>query len=140
MPCPPGQYPSSGYGTVLGNTLNNTSPDWGVGVNLQIPLRNRIAQADQVRSQMEYRQSQMRLQQLYTQIRIQVINGVYALTNDRAAVQSVAVGARLCGAGAGGRAEEVQAWCFDDSERAADGAQPGDVRGQYDLGDGGVCA
>ena len=86
--CPPGQYPSTGYGSVLGNTLNNTSPDWGVGVNLQIPVRNRIAQADQVRSQMEYRQSQMRLQQLYTQIRIQVINGVYALTNDRAAVQS----------------------------------------------------
>ncbi len=87
QPCPP-TYPSSGYGTVLGNTLNNTSPDWGVGVNLQIPLRNRTAQADQVRSQMEYRQSQMRMQQLYTQIRIQVINVVYALTNDRAAVQS----------------------------------------------------
>ena len=86
--CPPGTYPNSGYGTVLGNTLNNTSPDYGVGVNLSIPLRNRTAQADQVRSQMEYRQSQMRLQQLYTQIRIQVINVVYALTNDRAAVQS----------------------------------------------------
>ena len=65
-----------------------TRPNWGVGVNMQIPLRNRTAQADQVRSQMEYRQSQMRMQQLYTQIRIQVINGVYALTNDRAAVQS----------------------------------------------------
>ena len=88
IPCPPGTYPSSGYGTVLGNTLGNNSPNWGVGVNLQIPLRNRTAQADQVRSQMEYRQSQMRMQQLYTQIRIQVINGVYALTNDRAAVQS----------------------------------------------------
>jgi outer membrane protein TolC len=37
---------------------------------------------------MEYRQSQMRLQQLYTQIRIQVINGKYALTNDRAQVQA----------------------------------------------------
>ncbi len=86
--CPSGQYPSSGYGTVLGNTLNNTSPDYGVGVNLQIPIRNRTAQADQVRSQMEYRQSQMRLQQLYTQVRIQVINAVYAITNDRAAVQS----------------------------------------------------
>ena len=35
---------------------------------------------------MEYRQSQMRLQQLYTQIRIQVINAQYALTNDRAQV------------------------------------------------------
>jgi outer membrane protein TolC len=57
-------------------------------VNLSVSIRNRTAQADQVRSQMEYRQSQMRLQQIYTQIRIQVINGVYALTNDRAAVQS----------------------------------------------------
>ncbi len=35
---------------------------------------------------MEYRQTEMRLQQLYTQIKIQVINGQYALTNDRAAV------------------------------------------------------
>ena len=37
---------------------------------------------------MEYRQTQMRLQQLYTQIKIQVINGQYALTNDRAQVVS----------------------------------------------------
>jgi outer membrane protein TolC len=45
-----------------------------------------VAQADQARSQMELRQSEMRLQQLYTQIRIQVINAQYALTNDRANV------------------------------------------------------
>ena len=76
------------YGTAFSNLFNNTSPDKGVGVNINIPLRNRIAQADQARSQMEYRQSQMRLQQLYTQIRIQVINGQYALTNDRAQVQA----------------------------------------------------
>jgi outer membrane protein TolC len=37
---------------------------------------------------MEYRQSQMRLQQLYTQLRIQVINAQYALTNDRAGVEA----------------------------------------------------
>ncbi len=76
------------YGGVLENLFNNSSPDKGVGVNINIPLRNRIAQADQARSQMEYRQSQMRLQQLYAQIRIQVINGQYALTNDRAQVQA----------------------------------------------------
>ena len=78
---------SSGYGSVF-SSLFTSNPDYGVGVNVTIPLRNRTAQADQVRSQMEYRQTQMRLQQLYTQIRIQVINGVYALTNDRAGVQS----------------------------------------------------
>jgi outer membrane protein len=88
-PYPPGKFPSIGYGTVLKNTLNNDAPDRGVGVNINITLRNRTAQADQARSQMEYRQSQMRLQQLYTQIRIQVINGQYALTNDRAQVVSL---------------------------------------------------
>ncbi|HEY5331424.1 MAG TPA: TolC family protein [Acidobacteriaceae bacterium] len=88
VPCPAGQVPSSGYGSTLGNVLNNTSPDYGFGVNLSIPLRNRTAQADQARSQMEYRQTQMRLQQLYTQVRIQVINAQYALTNDRAQVQA----------------------------------------------------
>jgi outer membrane protein len=86
VPYPPGTFPSISYGTVLGNTLNNNAPDKGVGVNINITIRNRTAQADQARSQMEYRQSQMRLQQLYTQIRIQVINGQYALTNDRAQV------------------------------------------------------
>jgi outer membrane protein TolC len=86
--CPPGTVATSGYGDALQNTFNNTYPDKGVGVNISIPLRNRVAQADQARSQMEYRQSQMRLQQLYTQIRIQVINGQYALTNDRAQVQA----------------------------------------------------
>jgi outer membrane protein TolC len=81
--CP---YPTVGYGTAVGNLFNNNAPDKGVGMNITIPLRNRVAQADQARSQMEYRQAQMRLQQLYTQIRIQVINGQYALTNDRAQV------------------------------------------------------
>jgi outer membrane protein len=85
---PPGTFPSVGYGDVFQNTFNNNAPDKGVGVNMTITLRNRTAQADQARSQMEYRQSQMRLQQLYTVIRIQVTNQQYALTNDRAQVQA----------------------------------------------------
>jgi outer membrane protein len=87
-PYPPGSFPPVSYGSAFTNLFNGTSPDKGVGVNVSIPLRNRTAQADQERSQMELRQSQMRLQQLYTQIRIQVINGQFALTNDRAQVAS----------------------------------------------------
>ena len=87
-PYPPGSFPSISYGTAFGNLFNSSSPNKGVGVNLTIPLRNRTAQADQARSQMEFRQSEMRLQQLYTQIRIQIINGRYALTNDRAQVSA----------------------------------------------------
>ena len=89
QPCTPDQTVAPvSYPSTFSNLFNNSSPDKGFGVNIQIPLRNRAAQADQERSQMEYRQTQMRLQQLYTQIRIQVINGQYALTNDRAQVQS----------------------------------------------------
>jgi outer membrane protein len=88
----PGYFPSIGYGSALGNLANDSAPDKGVGVNISIPLRNRVAQADQARSQMEYRQAQMRLQQLYTQIRIQVINAQYALTNDRAQVSAAQAG------------------------------------------------
>jgi outer membrane protein len=91
-PYPAGTFPSVGYGTALANTFNNNAPNKGVGLNMTITLRNRTAQADQERSQMEYRQSQMRLQQLYTQIRIQVTNQQYALTNDRAQVEAAQAG------------------------------------------------
>ena len=89
-PCPP--FPPTSYRNTFGSLFDSSNPDKGVGVNINIPLRNRTAQADQARSQMEYRQSQMRLQQLYTQIRINVINGQYALTNDRAQVQAATAG------------------------------------------------
>jgi outer membrane protein len=84
--------PEIGYSAAVGHLFNSSAPDKGVGVNITIPLRNRVAQADQARSQMEYRQTQMRLQQLYTQIRIQVINAQYALTNDRAQVSAAQAG------------------------------------------------
>ena len=88
LPYPPNTFPSSGYGTVLNNLFNSTSPDKGAGVSLTIPIRNRSAQAQQARSLMEYRQAELRLAQLYTEIRMQVVNAQFALTNDRAQVQS----------------------------------------------------
>jgi outer membrane protein TolC len=83
--CPTG---SSGYGTALNHAFNNSAPDKGIGFNIQIPIRNRYAQSVQERSLMEYRQAELRLAQLYTQIQMQVMNARYALTNDRAAVMS----------------------------------------------------
>ena len=90
--CNPDFYPTGcpaslgGYGTDLQNTFNNSSPDKGIGVTVQIPIRNRQAQSVQARSEIEYRQAQLRLAQLYTTIRMQITNAQFALTNDRAAV------------------------------------------------------
>jgi outer membrane protein len=85
---PPGYFPSAGYGTVLQNLFNSTSPDKGIGFNLSIPIRNRPAQAQQAQALIEYRQHELRLEQLYTQIRTSVINSLFAITNDRAQVLS----------------------------------------------------
>jgi outer membrane protein TolC len=78
----------SSYPTVLDNLVNGSSPDKGVGFNLTVPIRNREAQSVQARSLMEYRQAELRLEQLHTQIRMQVVNAMYALVNDRAQVKA----------------------------------------------------
>jgi outer membrane protein TolC len=83
--CPTG---STGYGTAFDHAFNNSAPDKGIGFNISIPIRNRQAQSVQERSLMEYRQAELRLEQLYTQIRMQVVNAKFALTNDRAQVQA----------------------------------------------------
>jgi outer membrane efflux protein len=55
---------------------------------LNIPLRNRRAQANHIRSQLEYRQAQVRLQQLENQIRIEVRNAQFTLPQNLAAVEA----------------------------------------------------
>jgi outer membrane protein TolC len=68
--------------------VNGTAPDKGIGLTLTIPIRNRQAQADQVRAELEYRQAQVRLQQLANQVRIEVRNAQFALQQNRASVQA----------------------------------------------------
>jgi len=70
------------------NSYNGTSPDYFVGLNLNIPIRNRVAKADQYRSELEYRQAELRMQQLKKQIRIEVRNAQYALEQSHARVQA----------------------------------------------------
>ncbi|MEO6964796.1 MAG: TolC family protein [Acidobacteriaceae bacterium] len=76
------------YSSVVGHLFNSSGADKGVGFNFTVPIRNRQAQAQEARAQIEYRQSQMRLQQLYVQLKMQVTNQLYALQNDRAQVRS----------------------------------------------------
>ena len=57
-------------------------------MQLNIPLRNRAAQAVQIRSELEYRQAQMRLQQIENQISIEVRNAQFGVEQNRASVAS----------------------------------------------------
>ena len=89
----PERIPDTGYGHAFGNMFNSSAPDKGVGVNINIPLRNRQNQADQVRSVIEYRQAELSAQQQANTITLQVRNAQFALQQNYAALQA-AVAAR----------------------------------------------
>jgi outer membrane protein TolC len=72
----------------LRNAFNNSSPDYYIGLNLSIPIRNRVAKADQYRSELEYRQAELRSEQLKKQVRIEVRNAQYALDQTGARVEA----------------------------------------------------
>jgi outer membrane protein len=86
---PPFQTSNSvGYGGTLNQLVNSSAPDKGVGLTLNIPLRNREAQANQVRAELEYRQAQVRLHQLENQVRIEVRNAQFDVKQNRASVRA----------------------------------------------------
>ena len=76
------------YGSTLNQLVNSTAPDKGVGLSLTIPLRNRLAQSNQVRGELEYRQAQVREHQLENQVRIEVRNAQFDVKQNRVAVQA----------------------------------------------------
>src|SRR6266852_5544222 len=81
-------FPTTSYTDTLNQLVNSTAPDKGAGITINIPLRNRAAQATQVRSEFEYRQAQLRIQQIENQIRIEVRNAQFGVRQNRASVAS----------------------------------------------------
>ncbi len=69
----------AGFTGAVDNAFNYSSPEYQVGFQLNVPLRNRIAKADQYRTELEYRQSQVYLEELKKRIRIEVRNARFAL-------------------------------------------------------------
>jgi len=80
--------PATSYGGALNQLIDSTAPDKGIGLQLNIPLRNRAAQATQTRSEFEYRQAQLRIQQIENQVRIEVRNAQFGVQQNRASVAS----------------------------------------------------
>lgn len=68
-----------GYGSALGQIFKRNFPDYGVGVQLTIPLRNRTARSDVIRDELSLRDQQIRFQQLEKQVRLEVRNALIAV-------------------------------------------------------------
>ncbi len=81
-PCPPG-YLSGGEGEVVLQELRRNFPNYAAGISLNIPFRNRVAQADYVADELARRQSELGSQRAKNQIRVDVRNAVMGLQQAR---------------------------------------------------------
>src|SRR6202030_4327422 len=77
-----------GFTTAQSQIFHNTFPDYLVGVNVQIPFRNRAAQATNQRSILDLRQFEAQLQQLKNAAVVDVRNTYIALQQGRVQVAS----------------------------------------------------
>jgi outer membrane protein len=84
-----------GYGGVLDQIFTRKYPTYGVGVQMTLPIHNRIAEADLARDEIQVKQSQVRLRQLENQARLEVEDALIAMRRARssydAAVQASAL-------------------------------------------------
>ncbi len=78
----------TGFPGMFQNIFNYSSPEYQVGLTLQINLRNRQAKADQFRTVLEYRQKQITYVQQQKTIRLDVRNSLYAVEQQQAGVEA----------------------------------------------------
>jgi outer membrane protein len=88
----PGVVPTpvlvGGYGNLAGEIFRRSFPNYSAGFSLNIPFRNRAAQADYVTDQLTLRQGELQLQKAISQVRVEVRNAIVALQVARARYES----------------------------------------------------
>ncbi len=96
-PLTPGAYLGlgGGYGTTLAQIFDRDYPTYSIGLNLTLPIRNRVAQADLARDELQLRQSEVRTKQVENQIRVEVQDALIALTRTSAAYQAAVEARKL---------------------------------------------
>ena len=76
-----------GIGDALSQTFQGTYPEFEAQLALTLPIRNRVAQADDVRAILSKRQDETRLQQTTNNVMVDVQNALITLQQDRATVK-----------------------------------------------------
>jgi outer membrane protein TolC len=74
---------AGGFGNALSQIFRRNYPNYSAGFSLNIPLRNRAAQADYVTSMLEIRQSELNLQKQINQVRVDVQNALIGIQQAR---------------------------------------------------------
>jgi outer membrane protein TolC len=95
-PLAPGADPTfvGGYGSILDQVFTRKYPTYAIGVQVTLPVHNRIAEADLARDELQLKQSQIRQRQLLNQARLEVEDALIAMRRARASYET-AVQARV---------------------------------------------
>jgi outer membrane protein TolC len=80
----PNDFFIGGNGNVYAQLLRRNFPDYSAGFSLNIPFRNRSAQADYVTDQLQLRQAELQLQRSVNQVRVDVKTALIGLQQARA--------------------------------------------------------
>ncbi len=80
----PDPFVVGGYTNLVGQLFRRNFPSYSAGFSLNIPFRNRAAQADYVTDQLTVRQGELQLQKALSQVRVDVKNAVIGLQQARA--------------------------------------------------------
>ena len=99
------QLVKGGFSDSMSSVFHNNFPDYNVQLNVQIPIRNRSAQADNQRSILVQRQLEAQMQQLKNSALLDVRNTYIALEQNRARVEAAA------------KARELQQQTFDAEQK-----------------------
>jgi outer membrane protein TolC len=89
-------YFVGGYGNLVSQIVRRDFPNYSAGFSLNIPFRNRAAQADYITDELQLRQSELQLQRLVNQVGVEVKNAVIGLRQARTRYET-AVNTRLLG-------------------------------------------
>ncbi len=73
-----------GYGSAVGQMLARDYPTYGIGLQVTLPIHNRIAEADLARDELQMKQSQVRVKQLQNQAALEVEDALIAMRRARA--------------------------------------------------------
>ncbi len=85
----------NGFGSSLRQDFSATYPEYAAGISATVPLRNRSAQADNLRARLEDQQLQVQLQRSRQQISLEVKQAVISLMQGAAQVEASREAVRL---------------------------------------------
>jgi len=87
---PPYPFFVGGDGSVLAQLFRRNFPNYSAGLSLNIPFRNRQAQADYITDELQLRQNELQLQRAANQVRVDVKTELIGFEQAHARYQSAA--------------------------------------------------